>query len=114
MSLDISLYCGKLEIDSLNVTHNLNTMVSNIPCGKNLTLYEVLWRPNELTGLLNKAKELITPLETARLFMLDNESFLKTFEPDNGWGTFNGLFVTVSKLLFMCEQAPEADIQRCR
>ena len=60
MSLHIYFYDGvgegakEIEIEShLQITHNLNTIVSELGLLVDLPYYEVIWKPDGLFGLKN-------------------------------------------------------------
>jgi hypothetical protein len=94
------------EVYSANITHNLNTMADAAG------IYYHLWRPEELG--ITKASQLIEPLRTGlQLLQSDPERF-KTYNPSNGWGSYEGLVSFVSKYLAACGQYPDADVRACR
>jgi len=71
------------KVYSANITHNLNTMASKAG------IYDYLWQPNEIG--ITKAHQLIEPLEKGLLFLRDDPAFFKQFNPENGWGDYDGL-----------------------
>lgn len=85
---------------SANITHNLNTMAAAAG------IYHHLWRPDEIG--ITKASELIEPLaEGLALLRSDPERF-KAFNPENGWGDYDGLVDFVSEYLDACLRNPDA------
>lgn len=107
MSLDVYLTeVRPTEIFSGNITHNLNTMA--LEAG----LYQALWRPEELG--ITKAEQL-APLLRAGLDKLDAdpERFRK-HNPENGWGSYDGLVKFVRTYLAACEKNPDAAVSVCR
>ena len=91
---------------SANITHNLTDMASEAG------IYKHLWRPDEIN--ITKANQLILPLrEGLALLKSDPERFMK-YNPDNGWGNYDGLVRFVKKYLSACEEYPDADISVSR
>lgn len=85
-----------------NVTHNLNTMADKAG------LYEPLWRPDEIG--IELASQLIEPLRKGLDALKADPAFFKTFEPENKWGTYDGLVEFVTKYLAACELNPHAHV----
>jgi hypothetical protein len=107
MSLDVMLkIVNPCEIYSDNITHNLNKMAEEAG------LYYFLWRPDEIG--ISKAKQLIEPLKIGLEALKNNPEYFKTFNPENGWGSYEGLIDFVEKYLEACETHPEADIEVSR
>jgi hypothetical protein len=91
---------------SANITHNLNTMASEAG------IYEYLWRPDEIN--ITKASELIDPLrEGLHNLKIDPERY-KKFNPENGWGSYDGLVNFVENYLNACYEYPDATIEVSR
>ena len=94
------------EVYSANITHNLNTM------SKEAGVYKHLWRPDELG--ITKAKELIDPLrEGLHKLKLEPDKYRK-FNPENGWGSYEGLVRFVENYLNACYEYPEAEVEVSR
>ena len=94
------------EVYSANITHNLAKMANEAG------LYEFLWRPDEIG--ITKAKELIGPLrEGLHKLELDPNGFSK-YNPENGWGSYEGLVSFVQRYLDACYEYPEATIEISR
>jgi hypothetical protein len=88
---------------SANITHNLTKMADEAG------VYGVLWRPNE--NGITTAKELIDPLrESLHKLKLDPEKY-KVFNPENGWGTYDGLVKFIENYLDACYEYPEAKVE---
>jgi len=94
------------EVYSANITHNLNSMADEAG------IYRHLWRPDEIE--ITKAEQLIEPLRVGlELLKSDPERFSK-FNPENGWGTYEGLVRFVENYLQACVSYPSAEVQVSR
>lgn len=94
------------EVYSANITHNLNTMAEQA------ALYKPLWYPDELK--VKYAKELIEPLTNGLKKLKANPEHFKTFNPDNGWGNYEGLVNFTEKYLNACIEYPDAEVSFSR
>jgi len=94
------------EVYSSNITHNLNVMAEQAG------IYEHLWRPDEIG--VTKAKELIEPLRQGLHKLKLNPEKYKEFNPDNGWGSYEGLVKFVENYLNACYKYPEAEVEVSR
>jgi hypothetical protein len=119
MSLDVTLYYNidhkgdiKDEWDamhgvwSFNITHNLTEMASA------LGVYEALWRPEEIG--IKYARDLIEPLKKADKELSENGYSYDKYNPDNDWGTREGLTKMVREYLEACKAYPNALIHISR
>jgi hypothetical protein len=89
-----------------NITHNLNTMASEVG------IYQYLWRPDELDITL--AAQLIGPLR-AGLDLLESDPVrFKEFNPSNGWGEYEDLVSFVRGYLRACIMYPTAGVSVSR
>ena len=53
MSLDVDLIVTQpVSVFDANITHNLGPMAAQVKLSNGMTLYDVLWRPDEQYGLL--------------------------------------------------------------
>lgn len=94
------------EVFSANITHNLTEMASEAG------VYKYLWEPEEMGK--TEAKELIKPLgQGLHRLKLEPEKY-KSFNPSNGWGSYEELVRFVSNYLDACRQFPEAKIEVSR
>jgi hypothetical protein len=91
---------------SSNITHNLGRMAGE--CG----LYKPLWRPDEMG--IKKAKELIRPLQDGLAQLNSDRDRLQEFNPENGWGDYNGLLQFTAQYLAACMRWPEAKVSVSR
>jgi len=104
VSLDFYLVETKpTQVFSLNITHNLGTMA------KAAGVYYYLWRPEELD--LEVAKELVEPLKLGLKELESNPEHYKSFNPSNGWGSYENLIEAVKEVIAACELNPEARIE---
>lgn len=53
-------------------------------------------------------REAVEPLRIIREYMEDNRESLLKFEPENGWGSFDGALEFVNKLIAASLRNPEA------
>lgn len=122
MSLDVSLWVTKpTEVFSTNITHNLGRMADKVQLGcvhrgynssSTLTLYQVLWRPEEV--LVHRARELIPLLEAGYQELRARPEHYSQWNPENGWGTYHSLCSFVQEYLLACRENPDAEIEVCR
>jgi hypothetical protein len=107
MSLDVYLLETKpCEIYSANITHNLNKMAEKAG------IYHHLWRPDEIG--IEKAGQLIEPLTKGLDLLKKHPEQFREFNPENGWGTYEGLVKFVKAYLDACKENPEATIEVSR
>lgn len=89
-----------------NITHNLNKM-ANEAC-----IYSMLWRPDEFN--MFKACELIPHLEIGLDKLKKDPDKFKALNPENGWGSYEGLVKFVEEYLEACRKYPNADVDVSR
>lgn len=89
-----------------NITHNLGEMASEAG------IYQYLWRPEELE--ITKAGQLIEPLEKGLQRLKDDPKYFQQFNPENGWGDYDGLVRFVEKYLEACKEYPQTEIEVSR
>lgn len=94
------------EVFHANVTHNLGLMA------REAGIYEALWRPEEKGW--THAKQLISPLETGLEALIADPTEFKKLNPDNGWGSYDGLVEFVKEYLEACREYPDAEIEVSR
>ena len=75
-----------------NITHNMNKMASEVPIeGTELTLYDLLWRPDEhnfaTAGSLGYREKVLK----GYLYLRAHKEELLPLNPDNGWGNYDQL-----------------------
>ena len=124
MGLNIYFYDGvgecakEIEIEShLRITHNLNTIVSELGLLVDLPYYEVIWRPDDLFGLKNgevPVTLVLIVLPDLIKNLLKFEDRLTEYLPSNGYGTFEDLIRFLCDYLKECYTHREAYIYCCR
>lgn len=113
MSLDVYLMVTQpVEVYSENITHNLNSMAAECVFEDGLTLYDVLWRPDEHE--LEYAGDIIEYLTKGLDELVSNPDLYKKFNPENGWGTYEGLVRFVDNYLKACLDHPAATLEVSR
>lgn len=94
------------EVYSSNITHNLNQMA------REAGIYKYLWRPDEIG--INKAAQLIDPLRAGLELLKSDPARFKKFNPENLWGTYEGLVRFVENYLQACVSYPSAEVRVSR
>lgn len=89
-----------------NITHNLTAMAAEAG------IYKHLWRPDE--NGIEKASQLILPLESALMLMRSDPERFKKHNPPNKWGDFDGFYDFVCSYLEACRSHPDATIRVSR
>jgi hypothetical protein len=113
MSLDVDLMVTKpTSVYSGNITHNLGKMASMVIFKDGLSLYDILWRPDEHG--LKFAGQISEYLEIGWNILLSDPEYYKTFNPENGWGSYENLERFVYKYRNACWDNPEAELSVCR
>ena len=107
-----------IEIEShLQITHNLNTLVSELGSLVGSPYYEVVWRPDELFDLKNgevPAEVVLKLLPDLIKSLLKFEEHLVDFLSSYGCGTFESLIDFLCKYLSECYKHKDAYIYCCR
>lgn len=107
MSLDVYLTAIRpTTVYDRNITHNLGAMA------KEAGVYEHLWHPDEIG--VTKAQQLIAPLTAALTLLRVDPDRFRALNPENGWGSYDGLVSFVSEYLTACVENPDADIRVSR
>lgn len=91
---------------SRNITHNLNRMAVAAGC------YGVVWRPDE--NAVTTAGQLIEPLTVALATLRSDPDYFRTFNPSNGWGTYDDLLKFVQDYQEACVAYPDAVVYASR
>ena len=75
-----------------NITHNMNKMASEAPVeGTELTLYDLLWRPDEHNFATAGSPGYREDVLKGYLFLRDHKEELLPLNPGNGWGNYDQL-----------------------
>ena len=116
MSLDVSLTeMHPVTIFDSNITHNLGKMAAQVQvdwAGVKCTLYQVLWRPEELG--FTKASEIVELLDIGWNLLLADPEYYKQFNPPNNWGSYDNLCSFVYQYRNACWDNPNAQINISR
>lgn len=108
MSLDVDLMVTQpVSVFSQNITHNLGAMAREVVLSNDLTLYQVLWRPDEMAGL-DTADDIAELLDEGWNILLSDPERFKKFNPENGWGDYEGLCNFVYNYRNACWENPGA------
>jgi hypothetical protein len=75
-------------------------------------IYEALWRPDEIG--ITQAKELIPWLENGLISLMKNKKASMKYEPDNGWGSYEGLLKFTKNYLEACIENPDLSVEVSR
>lgn len=94
------------EVYSRNITHNLNIMAEAAG------LYKPLWRPDEIG--VTTARQLIPALALGLSHLKEEPDKYRAFNPENGWGDYNGLVDFVASYLDACINYPKAEVSVSR
>lgn len=104
MSLDIYLYeLKEVTVFDINITHNLTRMANEAG------LYRALWAPEEIDA--TKAKDIVPFLEAGLKRLKEDPVHFRGFNPENGWGNYEGLVEVVEAYLEACKNNPDARIE---
>jgi hypothetical protein len=113
MSLDVDLMVIKpTSIFSMNITHNLGKMAGEVKLSNGKTLYDVVWRPDE-HGYYT-AEDISELLDEGWNILLAFPEKYKAYNPDNGWGEYNGLCEFVYQYRNACWETPDAELRISR
>lgn len=113
MSLDVDLMVIQpTSVYSGNITHNLGKMASAVNVGEGRTLYDILWRPDEHGYVY--AREITQMLKEGFNILVDSPEEYKRYNPENGWGSYEGLVNFVYNYLEACRDNPDAELRVSR
>jgi len=113
MSLTVSLMVSKpVSVYDNNITHNLSKMASEVKLSNGLTLYDVLWRPDEHE--LELAEDIAELLDEGWNILLSEPDRFRQLNPENGWGNYDGLCRFVYEYRTACWDEPDATVEVCR
>lgn len=119
MSLDVDLMVIQpTSVFSYNITHNLGKMAAEVKYGLEwkgdgeLSLYDVLWRPDEHG--FEYAYQISDLLDIGWNILLSDPEYFKKFNPENGWGSYDGLVNFVYEYRNACWDNPDAELRVSR
>ena len=113
MSLTVSLNVIKpVRVYDNNITHNLSKMASEVKLSNGLSLYDVLWRPDEHE--LELAEDIAELLDEGWNILVSEPDRFRQLNPENGWGNYDGLCKFVYEYRNACWNEPDATIEVCR
>ena len=115
MSLDVDLMVTQpTSVYSANITHNLGKMAAEVKVGidSKIDLYTILWRPEELN--FKFARDIADLLDDGWNILLSDPAKFKKFNPENGWGSYEGLCDFVYKYRNACWDNPDAELSISR
>ena len=113
MSLTVNLMVPQpVSVYDNNITHNLSKMASEVKLSNGLTLYDVLWRPDEHE--LELAEDIAELLDEGWNILLSEPDRFKQLNPENGWGNYDGLCKFIYEYRNACWDEPDATIEVCR
>jgi hypothetical protein len=114
MSLDVDLMVTQpTSIFSMNITHNLGKMAGAVELSNGMSLYDVLWRPDEQEGLVF-ARDISELLDEGWNILLSDPEKYKRYNPENGWGSYDGLCNFVYNYRNACWDNPDAELRVSR
>jgi len=114
MSLDVYLMVTQpVSVYDANITHNLGKMASAVKLSNGMTLYDILWRPDEQEGL-KFARDISELLDEGFNILLSSPEEYKRYNPENGWGSYEGLVNFVYNYRNACWENPDAELRVSR
>jgi hypothetical protein len=113
MSLDIDLMVVQpVSVYEANITHNLGKMADDVVLSNGKNLYQVLWRPDEHAWKF--ARDISDMLDEGWNILLSDPERFRKFNPENGWGSYDGLCDFVYKYRNACWDNPDAELRVSR
>ena len=114
MSLTVNLMVTQpVSVYDNNITHNLGEMASEVKLSNGLSLYDVLWRPDEQHDLVY-AKDIAELLDEGWNILVSEPDRFRQLNPENGWGNYDNLCRFVYEYRNACWNNPDATIEVCR
>lgn len=102
----VRVHEGGGQVFEYNITHNLGKMASEAG------LYEAMWRPEEQGW--THARDLVDPLRDGLATLQSDPVRFEAFNPDNGWGDYDGLRLFAAAYLAACLKWPDAEVSASR
>lgn len=99
-----------------NITHNLGEMADHVPVkfgDMDTTLYKACWRPEEIGA--NTVADVLPMILQGIHYMIDHRKELEQYNPENGWGSYNGFMKFLLNYKQALEDAdPECEVEANR
>lgn len=89
-----------------NITHNMNIMAEHVPLSNDSTLYQLLWRGEEMDPPIETASQMTDLLVEGLKFLVAHREDLLQYNPSNGWGNFESLMDFTSDCLIATIKFP--------
>jgi len=113
MSLDVDLMVTMpVSVYTNNITHNLGKMANQVLLSNGHTLYQVLWRPDEHGWKF--AKDISEMLDEGFNILLSDPEKFRAFNPENKWGSYEGLCNFVYNYRNACWENPNGELRISR
>jgi hypothetical protein len=113
MSLDVDLMVIQpVSIFSFNITHNLGKMAAAVEFSTGKNLYQALWRPDEHGWVF--ARDISEMLDEGLNILMSDPQKYKAYNPENGWGDYDGLVSFVCRYRNACWGNPDAELRISR
>lgn len=96
-----------------NVTHNMTGMARHVPVA-GLTLYDAVWRPEEVNPPIDSTDVLLPLLVEGLQYMVANRKKLLKHNPENGWGSYDSFLKWLVEYKEACEDYPGCKIEVSR
>ena len=96
-------------LDQIGMAYESNTLKE---ISEDLTLYEILWRPDEHN--FKTASQVIWFLEVGIDELKSKPEYFRQFNASNGWGMYEHFVPFVSNFLKACKENPKAEIEASR
>jgi hypothetical protein len=90
-----------------NITHNLGKMAKAVPVRGSVSLYDLLWHPRE-AGFTKVGKEYIDLVAVGYNY-LETHPELRRYNPENGWGDYEGLLDFTRNYNFFLQNIKDYD-----
>jgi len=106
--MGLNLYLSEIDVHVLDrhITHNLINMA------REAGIYEVLWCPEKIG--IERASDMIPYLEKGVEALKSDPERFKEFNPENGWGSYEGLLWFAIDTLVTCMGYPNASVSAHR
>ena len=91
---------------SFNITHNMNIMAEHVPLSNGSTLYQLLWRGEEMNPPIETADQMKDLLCEGLKYLAHHKENLLQYNPSNGWGNFDSLLTFTGECLLAAIKFP--------